>query len=96
MKKHWLILLLAVFLTACGSTPTYNKVEVQKVEYTKKRIPDDLLEYSIPEKPISVEEYMKLDPKERERWLADYNVSLLLTIQESNARIKKIRDINNK
>lgn len=84
-----------LFLTACGTTPKYERLEVVNTKTEYVVIPDNLLELCIPEKPMEPNEYMKLKiGNEREEYLTNYNVSLLTTIKKCNINLKKIKKIN--
>lgn len=94
MHKQLLVAIFFSFiLVGCGSTPKYNKLEIQDVKVVTQRVPDELTEPCIPKKPPTKEEYLKLKPYEREIAMTDYSNSLLGTIKECNGRLQKIRSL---
>ena len=59
------IILLTLFsIAGCAGGPTYETVDVKDVVVKTNKIPMDLLEQTIPSKPITKEEYLKLKPHE--------------------------------
>ena len=94
MIKHlFFTILLSIFLVGCGSTPKYDKLEVQETKIITQRVPSELTEPCIPKKPPTKEEYLKLKPHEREAAMAEYSNSLLGTVKECNGRFEKIRNL---
>lgn len=89
------LLITAIVLTGCATSPKYDKLEVSKVDVVYVTIPEELLTPCKPEKPLDRESYLKLKTWEREQVLTEYSVSLLKTIKECNININKIKDLNN-
>jgi hypothetical protein len=97
MIRYLLILFTSIFvLTGCASSPNYNTLEVKEKEVIKIKIQEELLVPCIPEKPLSKENYLKLQLHERELYLTNYSKSLLLTIKDCNIKLQKIKEFQDK
>ncbi len=93
LKQLFLTILFSFILVGCGSTPKYNKLDIQETKIVTQRVPEELTEPCLPKKPPVKEEYLKLKPHERESAMTDYSTSLLGTIKECNGRMQKIRNL---
>lgn len=94
LKQLFLTILFSFILVGCGSTPKYNKLDIQDSTVITQRVPEELTEPCIPKKPPIKEEYLKLKPHEREAAMSNYSISLLGTIKECNDRMQKIRNLS--
>ena len=95
MIKHVLFTILISFiLVGCGTTPKYDKLEVKESQVVYQKVPDELTEPCVPsKKPPVKEEFLKLQPHEREAALAEYSNVLLGNLKDCNTRIGKIRKL---
>ena len=95
MIKHlFLTVLFSFILVGCGSTPRYDKLEVKESQVVYQKVPDELTEPCVPtKKPPVKEEFLKLQPHEREAALTDYSNGLLGNLKDCNTRIGKIRKL---
>lgn len=93
-KQLLVVILFGFILAGCGSTPKYNKLEFQESKVVIQRVPEELTVPCTPTvKRLIREEYLKLQPQERETVLKDYAISLLGTIKECDSRMEKIRNL---
>jgi len=95
LTRFFLIVMLSLGLTGCGILgPRYNKIEVKDTEVVKIKIQEELLVPCVPEKPLSKEDYLKLQPHERESYLSGYSIGLLGTVKDCNIKLKKIKEFS--
>lgn len=97
MIKRFVAFLTSLFLlSGCAFGPKYNTLEVKDKQVEKVKIQEELLVPCIPEKPMAKEEFLKLQPHEREAQLTEYSKGLLLTVKDCNIKLKKIKDFQDK
>jgi hypothetical protein len=92
--KKLLIAITALFLTACG-TMQPQKEYITQTKIVKQEVPEELLEIQKIKEFISKEEYLALTPYEREEYLTNYILNLLVRMKIYENQIQKIREINN-
>lgn len=90
MFKYILLGLLITSLTGCGSLSKPDPIVIVKKEIIHKTIPDSLLVKCQASKPIPIEEYLTLEPIERETYLTNYSIRLLGVIKDCDDRITAI------
>ena len=66
---------------------------VTEVKYLPLTIPDEFLKEVKPKPPISKEEYLTLEPSEREAYLAKYVKGLFIDLHGANKQITSIREL---
>lgn len=97
MVKVLLLIALTFILQGCGTPNTKaNVISMTEKEYVYTTIPSELLEPIIPDRPMSKEEYLKLTPPMREKYMASHAQYLLLIIKKLDIQLKKIEDIISK
>jgi hypothetical protein len=92
--KKLLIAIIALYLTACGSIQP-QKEYITQTKIIKQEVPEELLEIHKIKEFISREEYLALTPYEREEYLTNYILNLLVQIKIYENQIKKIKEMNN-
>lgn len=91
MRNFFITLLMLFSLVGCGSVQT--KV-VKETEVRYEKVPSELTEKIIPERPKTREDYLALKPHEREGYLSFYDTYLLGVIKELNIKLDKINKLN--
>lgn len=87
-----LVMMSAVFLSGCGTTKP-KTVEITNIKMVPIPIPDVLLEPCKPNKPITVDEYLKLNVLERETYLTNYSIDLMVNLSDCNKKLKSIKEL---
>lgn len=85
-----LLMVGAAALTGCAHTPTVEVVTKTKIEYIKPS--DNLMKDCPVTKPITKEEYLKLDPPYREVRLSEQIIDLYSDMKKCNLDKKAMRD----
>lgn len=94
MFKAILVITMSIALIGCGSKPIKPQVIVEyKTVYNP--LPEHLLKDCEIAKPMSKEEYMSIDPLEREIWLTNYSMKHMKNLSLCNAQMDSIRTLNN-
>lgn len=89
-----LTFLFSFILVGCGTAPKYDKLEVKEGQIVYQKVPDELTKPCTPsKKPPVKEEFLKLQPHEREAVLAEYTNTLLGNLKDCNTRIVNIRKL---
>jgi uncharacterized protein YdeI (YjbR/CyaY-like superfamily) len=92
MKKFFIII-LAVILSACASAP--QKEYVTQTKTIEQKIPEDLLSTFDDKELIKKEDYLNLPPYQREEYLTNYILDLMLQLKIYKNQIQRIKDLNN-
>lgn len=95
-RLSFLSIVLLYTLTGCGFAPKTNTIEITPTKIEVVKIEEELLTPCIPERPMNVDTYLKLEPHERESYLTTYSTTLMLTIKECNIKLKKIKEFQEK
>lgn len=96
ITKHLLISLLLATVTGCSVFKKPEPVVVIKKEIVHISIPEALLVKCKATKPIPVEEFLSLDPIERETYLSNYATRLLGVIKDCDNRFTAIGELQPK
>lgn len=82
--------LFVITLTACGSSPKVNVLEIKDREVITLKVNPTLTEPCKPNPPIATQDYLLLKPHEKEQYLTDYVIHLLSKIKECNDKLHAI------
>jgi len=93
--NKFLIIFLTIFLSACATTSTPQKEYITQTKIIQQKIPENLLSTFDNKELISKEEYLKLTPYQREEYLTNYILDLLLQLKIYKNQIERIKDLNN-
>jgi uncharacterized protein YdeI (YjbR/CyaY-like superfamily) len=91
--KKFLIIILAVLLSACASAP--QKEYITQTKIIEQKIPEDLLSTFDDKEFIKKEDYLKLTPYQREEYLTNYILDLMLELKIYKNQIQRIKELNN-
>jgi uncharacterized protein YdeI (YjbR/CyaY-like superfamily) len=91
--NRFLIIILAVFLSACASTP--QKEYITQTKTIEQKIPEDLLSTFDDKEFIKREDYLNLTPYQREEYLTNYILDLMLELKIYKNQIQRIKELNN-
>lgn len=93
---RYLTIILAIILLSGCSAFKAKPLEVNDVKIQYITIPEYLLIPCTPDRPITKEEYLKLEIFERETYLSNYSIGLLKVIKNCNIQLDEIRILNNR
>lgn len=93
VSKYWkisvlvfILLLVVIGMTGCGTQTVY----VKQTEYVYTPIPKRLTKKCVPEAPVPISTYIKMDRDKKEETDLNYSGSLLGTISKCNDQLKEI------
>ncbi len=85
---------LFIAVTGCSSIQPTPPLQVTTVKTVAVKIPDPLLTPCVPVKPLAVEQYIQLNPTQREEYMSDYVVDLLGLVATCNQKLAKIKELS--